>query len=138
MWANGIASRTRCHAPKKIPKGVQSYGPWDEPASGLARGHDCYLLKHLGPVANVDWPVWTVEIKAIEYEILRDPFGYIHHVFILNDEIHRCAKTVANVLAEAVVFMCSMLVKLGRNPSRNRLCQFWGAESVGETNHAEV
>jgi hypothetical protein len=81
----------------------------------------------------VQGPIFTVEVEAVEVQVLDDPKGDVGRRYTLDEEVDGLAKATANRLATALRFVPSVLVESWGCPFMNVLHESRRCEAVSDT-----
>ncbi|MFM4896211.1 hypothetical protein ACEUCT_05555 [Aeromonas caviae] len=89
-----------------------------------------------GPIADMQWPVWAIEIETIKRGVLRQPKGYLIAVFPLVYQINRGPLPRTDNSSSLIEFTGRMLIEpwsdAWRLIGQNGPAQLSAAKTIGE------
>lgn len=89
-----------------------------------------------GPIADMQWPIWAIEIETIKRGVLRQPKGYLIAVYTWIYQINRGSLPRTDNSSSLVEFTGCMLIEpwsdAGRWIGQNGPAQLSAAKTIGE------
>ncbi|WP_421231540.1 hypothetical protein [Aeromonas sp. 603079] len=89
-----------------------------------------------GPIADMQWPVWAIEIETIKRGVLRQPKGYLIAVLPWVYQINRGPLPRTDNSSSLIEFTGRMLIQCGgytgRGVGKNSFAQCYPAKPIGQ------